>query len=239
MIFIFSCSEKKKGYEFDCNSEKTKAQNDFKYKNYSWTDFRGLSFGLDAFSNKYFAKRLEKFHIKLDSIGLSCIISDNEKYENCYSKEMNSLLEKKFGKSFFEEQTNLAIKDFVLENKSKDPFGYEHCDDISRYPNSTIENQFDKIETDYFINYPIPKNYIEKTNEEQNYSYTSAEFTITKFGKIEDLKIESSFQNKHNKIFENAFNKQVEKFVQNVNWIPGKIQGIEVNSYYGLTIHYK
>lgn len=95
------------------------------------------------------------------------------------------------------------------------------------------------MKQNYFINYPLPKNYIQKTNEEQNYSYTNANFTITKFGKIEDLKIESSFQNNQNKIFENTFNKQVEKFVQNINWIPGKIQGIEVNSYYGLTIHYK
>lgn len=106
IILFSSCSEKKNGDEVDCLSEISKAQNDFKYKNYTWSDIRGLSYGLDALSLKQFSKRLDKFDIKLDSISVSCLTSPSNKYENCYAKEMNNLLEKKFGKSFFEEQTN-------------------------------------------------------------------------------------------------------------------------------------
>lgn len=237
-IIQFSCIEKKNGYQKDCNSEQKKAQNDFKYKNYTWTDIRGLSFGLDAITLKELSKRLVEFDIKLDSINLSCFILPNDKYENCYAKEMNSLLEKKFGKTFFKEQTNLAIKDYVLAN-SEQAFEYEDSDQISKYPNSTIENQFDKIELDYFKRYPIPKNYIEKSIEEEYFSNTSAYFILTKEGKVKDLSIENNFQNKENEVFDNIFKKQIKDFILNTDWIPAKIQGVDVNSYYGITIHYK
>jgi hypothetical protein len=235
LVLLISC-KKVNGYEVDCNFEKKKAQNDFKYKNYTYTQIFGLYDGLELNSRKELISRLKKYNVKFDSISVSCIVFENTKYENCYAKEMNKLLKQKFGKTFFEEQEKLAIKDYVMKNIDS-IYQYENCDETSRYPNSTINNQFDIIENDYFLKYKTPKNYIEK--KEKYYSYTSADFILTKEGKVKDLTIESSFQNNKNKIFEKQFNQQVKEFVLKTKWIPAKIEGINVNSYYGLTIHYK
>lgn len=115
-------------------------------------------------------------------------------------------------------------------------FPFEQCDQFSRYPNSTTDQQSEKIQADYFAQYTIPRQYI-KRNEEY-YSYTSASFIITKDGNIKDLSIKSRFQNKKNNIFEKQFNKQLKDFVLHTQWIPGKINNMNVHSYYGVTIHY-
>lgn len=234
-IFLFSC-QKENGHEIDCNFEIKKAQNDFKYKNYTYTQIIGLYFGLEPYSRKELINRLKKYNIKFDSISVSCIVDENTKYENCYAKEMNKLLKQKFGKLFFENQEKLAIKDYVIKNIDS-IYQYEQCDEKSRYPNSTINNQFDIIENEYFQRYKMPKGYIEKN--EKYFSYTSADFTLTKEGKVKNLIIESSFQNSKNKIFEKQFNEQVKEFVLNTKWIPAEIQGVKVNSHYGLAIQYK
>ena len=48
----------------------------------------------------------------------------------------------------------------------------------------------------------------------------------------------SEFQNKKNNIFEKQFNKQLKDFVLHTQWIPGRINGLNVDSYYDATIHY-
>ena len=163
LVLLISC-KKENGYEVDCNFEKKKAQNDFKYKNYTYTQIFGLYDGLELNSRKELISRLKKYNVKFDSISVSCIVFENTKYENCYAKEMNKLLKQKFGKTFFEEQEKLAIKDYVMKNIDS-IYQYENCDETSRYPNSTINNQFDIIENDYFLKYKTPKNYIGKKRE--------------------------------------------------------------------------
>jgi hypothetical protein len=50
--------------------------------------------------------------------------------------------------------------------------------------------------------------------------------------KSKDLSIESEFQNKKNNIFEQQFNKQLKDFVLHTQWIPARISGLNVDSYY-------
>ncbi|MCJ7932408.1 MAG: hypothetical protein MUW56_01915 [Chryseobacterium sp.] len=45
ILTVLSCNQNKKGYEIDCNVEKKQAQNEFNYKNYTWTIFSGLGYG--------------------------------------------------------------------------------------------------------------------------------------------------------------------------------------------------
>ncbi|MDR6528491.1 hypothetical protein J2787_003928 [Chryseobacterium rhizosphaerae] len=232
-ITILSCNQKKNGYEIDCNDQKKQAQNQFNYQNYTWTVFSGQ--GYDYLGEQEFIQRLNQNQIKTKILHITCIPSPNERYENCGEIEMNRLIEKKFGKNFIDSLRYIAKQDFA-KNHPEEIFSYEHCDKVSRYPNSTADHQFEKIETDYFSRYPSPAKYIGKNNDFD--SYTSCSFIITKNGGIKDLSVKSHFQNKKNNIFEKQFNKQLKDFVLQTQWISGKINGLNVDSYFNVTIYY-
>lgn len=233
VITMLSCNQKKNGYEIDCDYQKKQAQNDFHYKNYTWTLFSGL--GYDYLGEEEFKILLNQNHIKTKMVSLSCERYPNDKYDNCWETEMNRLILKNFGKTFIDSLRYIS-KQQLVKNHPEEIFSYEQCDQISRYPHSTIDNQFDKIRSDYFSKYPIPKDYLKKN--EVYYSYTSAHFILTKTGEIKDLSIESQFQNKKNNIFEPQFNKQLKNFVLHTQWIPARISGLNVDSYYDVSVHY-
>ena len=233
VLAMLSCNQKKNGYEIDCDHQKKQAQNDFNYKNYTWTIFSGL--GHDFLGEEEFILLLNQHHIKTQLISTSCVGVPNDQYENCREIEMNRLILKNFGKKFMDSLRFTAKKQFI-NNHPDEVFSYEQCDDLSRYPNSTTDNQFNKMQADYTAKYPTPSDYIKK--KEKYYSYTSASFILTKNGQIKDLLVESEFQNKKNNIFEKQFNKQLKDFVLHTQWIPGKIKGLSVDSYYEATIHY-
>ncbi len=232
-ITVLSCNQKKNGYEIDCDYQKKQAQNDFNYKNYTWTLFSGL--GYDYLGEAEFKILLNQNHIKTKDLSLSCERYPNDKYDNCWETEMNRLIKKKFGNDFIDSLRSVAKQNFI-KNHPEEVFSYEQCDQTSRYPHSTIYNQFDKIRSDYFSKYPVPKQYLKKN--EEYYSYTSASFILSKTGEIKDLSIESEFQNKKNNIFEQQFNKQLKDFVLHTQWIPARISGLNVDSYYDVSVHY-
>lgn len=99
-----------------------------------------------------------------------------------------------------------------------------------------MDNQFDKIQADYLLKYPTSTQH--NRNNEVYYSYTSAMFILTKDGRMKDLSAESYLQNKKNNIFEKQFNNQLKDFVLHTRWISTKISGLNVDSYYDVTIHY-
>ncbi|PXW16144.1 hypothetical protein C8D70_10481 [Chryseobacterium sp. CBTAP 102] len=148
---------------------------------------------------------------------------------------MNRLILERFGKKFI-DSLRFTAKQLFIKNNPDEIFSYEQCDNISRYPNSTTDNQFKKLQTDYLKKFPTPQGY--STKKEKFYSYTSASFIITKNGEIKDLSVKSEFQNKKNNIFEKQFNKQLKDFVLHTQWIPGRINGLNVDSFYDANIQY-
>lgn len=236
IITILSCNQKKNGYEIDCDYEKKQAQNDFNYKNYTWTIFSSV--GHDYLGEEEFVKLLHQNNIKTNNpISLSCIPSSNSKYEYCHEEEMNRLIQKKFGKKFIDSLRYVAKQQFVKHHPDE-IFSYTECDQTSKYPDATTyDSQFDKITKAYFTHYPLPENYTKKTSKEL-FSGTSAKFILTKNNEIKDLSIESSFENKKNNIFEKQFNKQFKDFVLHTKWVPAQINGINVNSYMEANINY-
>ena len=237
-IFIVnSCSEKKNGNEIDCNSDKNKAQNDFKYKNYIWTDYEQLF--PELLGNEEFITLLEKNKIKHKTVSLSCMDDGYAKFRNCYEDEMNHLLKNKFGKSFFDSLKIVGKKEFIFKNKDSIYF-FSDCDMTSRHPNTTDYNrQFELEDSDFFKNFKYPKSYIKRKNQKELYSFTTTSFVLMKDGSTKNFKTESDFQIPSNKIFETNFNKQVEKYVKSISWKPATIENIPVNSEMDITITYQ
>lgn len=233
---LFSCKQKN-GYEIDCDFAKQQAENDFKYKNYTWSDFEGFAF--DFFGQEEFVEILNKNNIKHKSIGISCIIDGNEKFEHCYEKEMNKLLESKFGVNFFDSLKIEARKLYVSKRKDS-IFSFEYCDQTSRHPRTKDYNeQFSLSDKEFFKNFVYPSNYIKRLNDKDNYSFTQVYFILMKDGTCKNFEAESSFQNSTNKIFENSFNQQVLDYVKNIKWRTATIEGIPVNSYMNVSITYE
>ncbi len=191
-IFL-SCYEKKNGDEIDCESEKRQAQNDVRYKNYTWTIFSGL--GYDSLGEEEFIKLLNYNSIKTGkTVLVSCLSSQNDKYQHCYEEEMNRLILKKFGEKFIDSLRYIGKQQFVKDHPDE-TFSYSECDMTARIPDISYDGHFDKIRRLYFLQYPLPENYIPKTVREL-YSNSSASFILTKKGEIKDLTVESSFRNK-------------------------------------------
>lgn len=238
IFLIFSCGKKElNGYEIDCNSAKKQAQNDFKYQNYTWSDFEGL--GFDIFGQDEFIGLLKKNNIKHKDILVSCMVDGNEKFENCYEREMNQLLNEKFGKKFFDSLKIMAKKEYVLKRKDS-IFHFEECDQTSRHPRTNNYNEQFKIDDrEFFQNFVYPKDYIKRQNDKELYSFTSTSFILKKDGTTENFETESDFENPKNKIFEKSFNQKIEDYAKSIKWKPATIEGTPVNSYMEVTIHYK
>lgn len=171
---------------------KKQAQNQFNYKNYTWTIFSGMDY-INHLGEDEFIKFLEKQHIKTKTIPIVCVRFPNDQYENCEEIEMNKLIEEKFGKKFIDSLRYIAKQTFI-KSHPEEVFSYEYFDEYSRYPNSTINNQFDKMQDDYLSKYPTPKEYIRKN--EKYYYFTSANFILTKDGKLKIYQKKANFKTK-------------------------------------------
>lgn len=237
ILSIYSCGKKElNGYEIDCNSAKKQAQNDFKYQNYTWSDFGG--FGFDFFGEDEFIELLKNNNIKYKFVPVSCIVTGYEKFENCYEREMQQLLNEKFGKKFFDSLKIVAKKEYVLKRKDS-IFHFGECDQTSRHPKTNdYGEQFKLKDKEFFQNFTYPENYMKRQSNDY-YSYTSTSFILMKDGTTKNFETETTFQNPKNKIFEKSFNQKVEDYTKSIKWKPATIEGIPVNSYMEVTIHYE
>lgn len=220
-----------------CEDSKKRAQYDFSKSKYIFTKFSGFDFNF--FPDDNFIALLSQKNIGYKQIYLSCIVLEQDQWEHCYEKEMNQLLNQKFGESFFDSLRIVGKKQFIL--KAKDSvFAFEDCDQTSRNPKTKDYNeQFKLDDKDYFKNFEYPPNYIKRNHPDDKYSYTSTSFVLMKDGSTKDFTTESDFDNQKNKIFEKNFNKQVEKYARSIKWRPATIEGIPVNSYMEVTITYE
>lgn len=178
---------------------------------------------------------LAKYSISTTQSGFLCTAPLET--QNCYRKEMNKEISKRYGIKFIDSLRQVAEKIYIYKHRN-DIFRFEECDRTSRYPGTDDYGEFfDNYKRDFFTDFKYPKEY--KYKNEKYFSYSNVYFTIWKDGRISDLKIESTFQNRLNKKFRIEIEKQIEEFVQKVKWKPATALGTRVNSEMRLTIHYK
>ncbi|MDE5525208.1 energy transducer TonB [Elizabethkingia meningoseptica] len=236
-VTSLSCINKKVNqYEIDCNYETKLAENDFKYKNYTYSNVGGL--GFSYIGTDEFEKLLKENNIKYKYILESCVVNSFEdiKFENCYSTKMNKLLENKYGKSFFDSLKTLSVKEYLLKNK--DSIYDEDVLDSHMTKSKTTDYQKQTMaaETNYKKKFVYPSDYIKA--KDNGSSYTSTQFLLMKDGTVSDVQAESVFSNSKNNIFEKLFNERAELYVKKFDWKPSTIQGIPVNSHMSMVVFY-
>lgn len=216
-----------------CNSETDRARKDIKLNKLVYTHLFGM---VETYrSNKEMDSLLNNYSISTNENGYFCTVPWAK--QNCYGKEMETEIAKRYGKNFIDSLRQIAEKTYVYKHRN-DIFRFEDCDMTSRYPGTDDYKEFfDNYKRDFFADFNYPKDY--KYKNEEYYSYSSVYFTLWKDGRISDLEIETTFQNKENEKFRAEIEKQIEKFVRKVKWKPATAIGAKVNSDMRLTIHYK
>lgn len=226
--------EEKKYWDSTCQAEIKRAEIDIKNKKLVYFHYFGMV--QQYRSNQEMNILLKKHHIEVDSTGYFCTIP--YELQNCYAKSMDKEIDKKFGKNFTDSLRHVAELHYVKKNLNK-IYSFEECDTISRYPNDKSYREFFKsYERDFWKNIEYPEDF-EYRKEKDYYSHISADFILSKTGKVSDIKIDLKFQNKKNYKYSSYFINQLKTFINNTKWIPAKSMGITINSKVPLTLFFK
>lgn len=226
--------EERKYLDSACQSETEKANLDIKKNKLVYFHYFGMveQYNGDA----EMTELLKKYNIEVDLAFTSCTVPYH--LQNCYAQIMRKEIDRKFGPNFIDSLREVSKLEYVKKNPNK-IYRFEECDWVSRYPGDKEYNDFFKNSQDHFWrNTKYPSGF-EFRKDKDLYSYMGANFILYKTGKISDIKVDISFQNKKNYQYSSYFINQLKKFVQNTKWIPATSAGIKVNSEMDLTIHFK
>lgn len=209
--------------EADCNSEKERAESDFSKNKITLYHFPGLC---RPFRHEEEARQiLSKYGIKFEFGEAGCLGGTSKM---CYEQTMNRRIDRRFGAHFRDSILKEAKKLYIFRHPDQ-VYEFEEVDTIARYPGAkTYSASISKPSDDFHstFNYPVHFIFLKK----KVFSITSADFIITKNGEIEDLEVESDFENPKNAPYKSLVEKGVADFIRRTKWIPATIYGIRVNS---------
>lgn len=226
-------AEEVKYWDSLCTAETKRAKIDINKNKLVYTYLLGM---VDTYrSDKEMDSLLLKYSITTSEELYYCTVPWEK--QNCYGKEMEIEISKRYGTKFIDSLRQKA-EDIFIKKHRNDTFKFEDCDMTSRYYGTDDYSEFfDKYKRDFFKEFKYPENF--KYKNEKYYSYTSADFILHKDGSISNLVIDTTFQNKENEKFRKEMEKQVENFVRKAKWRPATARGTIVNSEMSLTFHYK
>lgn len=228
----------------NCFSEIENAKKDFGRGNFTYYNY--LGHGSRTFrSMDIFQNEIEKLGMKYELVMVGCtggtlIAKSFIPRSDCYKDCMSQLVNEYYGKAFFEKLEEKCDSLYVVANIDK-VFEPESVDmHLIRYKKSLGKDysaQFSDVKKELSDIMVYPDDF--KYKNEEYYSSTSCYFTIRKDGKISDLSLTSTFQNKYNYKFRKYFEEKLRQFVLDAQWIPATSHGILVNSSWSVTFHYK
>lgn len=226
--------EEGKYWDSTCQAETKRAEFDIKNKKLVYFHYFGMV--KQYRSNEEMNILLRKNNIQIDSTASFCTVPAN--LQNCYATLMNEEIDKKFGHKFIDSLRNIAEIQYVKKNPDK-IYDFDECDQIPRYPgDKTYKDFFKSYERDFWKDVKYPDDF-ENKKEGDYYSHISADFILSKTGKVSEIKIDLKFQNKKNYKYSSYFINHLKSFINNTKWIPAKSMGINVNSKVPLTLFFK
>lgn len=226
--------EEKKYLDSACQEETKRANDDIRKNKLVFFHYFGM---VEQYKgNIEMNELLKKYNIEVDSALTYCTVPSN--LQNCYANVMSKEIDKRFGSKFIDSLRNVAEIKYIKKNPDK-IFRFEECDWVSRYPGDKSYEEFSKsYERDFWKNVEYPDDF-EYRKDKDSYSSMGANFILYKTGKISNIKIDVTFQNKKNYKYSSYFINQLKEFVQNTKWVPAKSSGIPVNSEMEITLFFK
>lgn len=226
--------EEKKYLDSACQEETKRANDDIRKNKLVFFHYFGMVRQYKG--NIEMNELLKKYNIEVDSALTYCMVPSN--LQNCYANIMSKEIDKRFGSKFIDSLRNVAEIKYIKKNPDK-IFRFEECDWVPRYPGDKSYEEFSKsYERDFWKNVEYPDDFEYRKNKD-SYSSMGANFILYKTGKISNIKIDVTFQNKKNYKYSSYFINQLKEFVQNTKWVPAKSSGIPVNSEMAITLFFK
>lgn len=167
-----------------------------------------------------------KSNYSINSIELlvGCIVTDDDKYYECYERLMHQAIIDKFGNDFIPKSKRIVDSVYVYENPKKLYSKYNSYGMQNRYYSQEYKHWHDSINKKLRKNLIIPKDYVIKND---NITLISANFIINRFGKIDSLVIFSqNLDEKYNSYFEH----HMKESILNTKWKPIQLYGINLNT---------
>lgn len=172
VLFLFSCKTKqspvsseyepiagvsvpmddveKKYWDSLCDAERKNALKDIKSNQLSYTHIFGM---VEMYrSDAEMDSLLSRYAIKTKKSGYYCMVPPSK--QNCYSREMNKEIARRYGNTFIDSLRQKAEIIYVNKNKNK-IFPFEECDMNSRYLKSNDYNEALKLVAEDFGRKPI------------------------------------------------------------------------------------
>lgn len=163
----------------------------------------------------------QNYNINSIELLVGCIITDNDKYYECYERLMHKAIANKYGNDFIDKSKRIVDSIYIHKNKDIIFTRYNSYAMFNRYKSKTYNNWKDSIN----------QNVIKKINfSELKYDANtnfSVEFIITKSGKVDSLKIHSLRISDKNDTY---FKKQLKEYVLKTKWQPVELYGIKLNT---------
>lgn len=208
-----------------CEAAESAAEEDAKNGNYVQRNYGKPMPMTTAIDNKYkpFFNTMLFSKYGITVLELGCVISE---HDFCYTNKMNSLIDAKFGTSFF-ENTEKEIKE--LYNKTNKEKLATHLDLEKIYPMFMIEKKAELNNNVGDLNKTL-KN-IFSSKEKENYEQQII-LVISNKGEIIDYKLSSTITSKNSKV------ENIKKLKALGNWDSGIIFGKKVNSELAITYAY-
>lgn len=226
-----------KNYNKKCDIDKLKAIEDSKTKTIYFINVPAPD-GEEFLQHKEFSKLLKKHNVEFGGTWMRSDVAGYYSANECYYSYMTHEAEKKFGKFFFEEKNNEALRQFLRNNPDK-IFDYRRQElDFSPILLEAIDYDDQKsiIEAKFWKKYKLPKDYIKRKNGELH-SYINAFFILNKDEKISDLKIESNFQNEQNEKYSKYFKNNFKKIIASLKFKVKRYKGYPVKSRESLILY--
>lgn len=256
-VFLFSCKAKKQQYvksEYDpiagisvamdeeekkywdslCVAESENALKDIRNNQLTYTHVFGMVEMHN--SNAEMDSLLNTYSIKTREAPYYCMAPASK--QNCYAREMNIEIAKRFGNSFIESLRKKAEIMYVNNNKNR-VFPFEECDRNSRYfKTNDYSISLDLVKEDFWNETDYPEDFIYR-KEKDFYSSMEANFILYKDGSISEPDVDITFQNDNNYQFSGYFMDKIKKFVKKSKWKSATHVGIPVNSEMNVLIFFK
>ncbi len=217
-----------------CNAERKNALQDIRKNQLFYTHIFGM---VEMYrSDAEMDSLLSGYSIKTKKSGYYCMVPPSK--QNCYAREMNKEIAKRYGAAFIDSLRKKAEIIYVNKNKNR-IFPFEECDMNSRYLKSNDYSEaLKQVETDFWQETDYPEDFIYR-KEKDYYSHMEASFTLYKGGSISEPEVEITFQDDRNYQFSGYFLEKLKKFVKKSKWKTATSVGIPVNSEMNVLIFFK
>lgn len=210
--------EIKKRFDEQCGKDQNRAVEDSKTKTIFYINVPAPD-GEEFLQEKEFAEILKPYEITFGGTWMGSDLAGSYSENQCYYSYMSKIAEDKFGKKFFEDKINEALRIFIKSNPNR----------IFDYRREELKFSEKNFEMDFWKKFTLPKNYI-KRRENEDFSKIYIFFTIDNNGKADDVDFETEFINITNKKFETQILSSLKRKILKYKWEPNTYKGFPVKS---------